>query len=445
MHSARADHIVRLVDLQVRRPNAHEASCAYISTLYSTLNSSRFLRFIVYCCTVHIKRTILLLQVAVGILAAGYGVMFTMLDDWRAEYGIQETGLGFIVAVGFFTSFIAQLTIAPLADKGFSRRLMTLGLIANVVGALTMAQGSTISTFLSGRFLMGLGAGMAIPAIRRIVVVTDPEHLGANMGRGLSIEVGGFAVGPVLSAVTVGTFGLAAPFLIIAAVLAVMAFTIWRIHIPETPVEDRTTERFAIDLLKIRPLLGAIMIGLALYLMIGTFDPLWVVMMDDLQAPHWVANAGIAIFGLPFILFGTQGGRIAQRYGPFRVSAFGLILGAGYMTLYGFLGRPYLMLGIGVTQSIVDSLTVTGTGIAVAQVAPVERQAGASGLLGGMQTLTGGIAATLAGVTYEHFGRATAFTATAVVMVLMVTTGCILAGPKWMGKPADSGVVSIPQ
>ncbi|MEK7292733.1 MAG: MFS transporter, partial [Actinomycetota bacterium] len=148
----------------------------------------------------HIKRTILLLQTAVGMLAAGYGVMFTMLDDWRAEYGIQETGLGFIVAVGFFTSFVAQLTIAPLADKGFSRRLMTLGLVANVVGALLMAQGSTAGAFLIGRFVMGLGAGMAIPAIRRIVVVTDPEHLGANLGRGLSIEVGGFAVGPILSA-----------------------------------------------------------------------------------------------------------------------------------------------------------------------------------------------------------------------------------------------------
>ncbi len=407
--------------------------------------SSHISWFVVYYCTVHIKRTILLLQVATGLLAAGYGVMFTMLDDWRAEYGIQETGLGFIVAVGFFTSFIAQLTIAPLADKGFSRRLMTLGLIANVVGALAMAQGSTMTTFIIGRFLMGMGAGMAIPAIRRIVVVTDPEHLGENMGRGLSIEVGGFALGPIISAVTVETFGLAAPFLIIATLLAVMALIIWRIPIHETPVEDRTSERFAIDLLKVRPLCGAIMIGLALFLMIGTFDPLWVVMMDDLHAPNWVANAGIAIFGLPFILFGTLGGRIAQRHGPFRVSALGLILGAGYMTIYGLLGQPYLMLGIGVTQSIVDSLTVTGTGLAVAQVAPIERQAGASGLLGGMQTLTGGIAATLAGVTYEHFGQATAFTTTAVVMVLMVTTGCILAGPQWMRKPVNSEVFSASQ
>jgi len=391
------------------------------------------------------KRTILFLQVTVGVLASGYGVMFTMLDDWRDKYGIQETGLGFIVAVGFFTSFVAQITIAPLADKGFASRLMTLGVIANVVGALVMAQGSTLSGFIIGRFLMGMGAGMAIPAIRRIVIVTDPEHLGANMGRGLSIEVGGFAIGPVISAVTVGTFGLAAPFLIIAAVLAVMALIIWRIHIPETPIEERTTERFAIDLLRIRPLRGAIMIGLALYLMIGTFDPLWAVMMRDMSAPNWVGNAGIAIFGLPFILFGTLGGRIAQRNGPFRVSAFGLTLGALYMTTYGFLGQPYVMLGLAVTQSIVDALTVTGTGIAVAQVVPIERQAGASGLLGGLQTLTAGIAATFAGATYEHFGRATAFATTGFVMLLMVAIGCVLAGPTWLRKPADSGMTTPPQ
>lgn len=442
MRCARADHNARQVGQLCRHLNAREVSCVYIITHDIThLNRLRIQR-LAYCYKVHIKRTILLLQAAIGILAAGYGVMFTMLDDWRAEYGIQETALGFIVAVGFFTSFIAQLTIAPLADKGMARRLMTLGLIANVVGALLMAQGSTLNAFLIGRFLMGMGAGMAIPAIRRIVIVTDPDHIGANMGRGVSIEVGGFAIGPVISAVTVGAFGLAAPFLIIAAVLALMALIIWRIHIPETPIEKRTTERFAVDLLRIRPLRGAIMIGLALYLMIGTFDSLWVVMMDDLKAPHWLANAGVSIFALPFIFFGTLGGIIAQRHGPFRVSAFGLVLGAMFMTTYGFLGQPYLMLAVAITQSIVDAFTVTGTGIAVAQVAPVERQAGASGLLGGMQTLVAGIAATFAGATYEHLGRAAAFTITGVVMALMVVTGCVLAGSTWMRKPVNGGMMT---
>jgi len=370
-----------------------------------------------------------------GVLAAGYGVMFTMLDDWRSEYGIQETGLSMIIAIGFFTSFVAQLTIAPLADKGHARKLLSLGMLANAVGAVIMAFGDSLPAFLLGRFVMGLGAGIAIPAIKRIVIVSDRENIGRNLGRGVSIEVAGFAIGPVIAALTVDTFNLAAPFIIITVLTMIFGIIISRLNISETAVEDQTNERFALDLLKLRPVLGSILVGLALYVMIGVYDSLWVIMMDDLQAPNWVGNAGVALFGLPWIIFGTLGGKIAQRHGPLRVSAFGLGLGALYMTSYGFLSMPYLMLGIGLSQSILDSLTVTGIGIAVAQATPPERQAGASGLLGGMQTLTGGISAVAAGAMYENFGQKFAFTATGVAMAILVGLGCFLVGKKWLQKP----------
>jgi MFS family permease len=370
-----------------------------------------------------------------GVLAAGYGVMFTMLDDWRSEYGIQETGLSMIIAIGFFTSFVAQLTIAPLADKGHARKLLSLGMLANAVGAVIMAFGESLPAFLLGRFVMGLGAGIAIPAIKRIVIVSDRENIGRNLGRGVSIEVAGFAIGPVIAALTVDTFNLAAPFIIITVLTMIFGIIISQLNISETAVEDQTNERFALDLLKLRPVLGSILVGLALYVMIGVYDSLWVIMMDDLQAPNWVGNAGVALFGLPWIIFGTLGGKIAQRHGPLRVSAFGLALGALYMTSYGFLSMPYLMLGIGLSQSILDSLTVTGIGIAVAQATPPERQAGASGLLGGMQTLTGGISAVAAGAMYENFGQKFAFTATGVAMAILVGLGCFLVGKKWLQKP----------
>lgn len=377
-----------------------------------------------------------------GVLAAGYGVMFTMLDDWRAEYGIQETGLSMIIAVGFFTSFVAQLTIAPLADKGHARKLLSLGMLANAAGAVLMAFGESLPAFLLGRFVMGLGAGIAIPAIKRIVIVSDQENIGRNLGRGVSIEVAGFAIGPVISALTVDTFNLAAPFIIITALTMIFGVIISRLNVSETAVEDQTNERFALDLLKLRPVLGSILVGLALYVMIGVYDSLWVIMMDDLQAPNWVGNAGVALFGLPWIVFGTLGGKIAQRHGPLRVSALGLAFGSLYMTSYGFMSMPYLMLGIGLSQSILDSLTVTGIGIAVAQATPSERQAGAAGLLGGMQTLTGGISAVAAGTMYEHFGQAFAFSATGIVMALLVTVGCVLAGKKWLQKSAPELAVS---
>jgi len=384
------------------------------------------------------KRLILTLQIAMGVLASGYGVMFTMLDDWRSEFGIQETGLSMIIAVGFFTSFIAQLTIAPYADRGHARKLMTVGMAANAAGALIMAFGSSLPLFLLGRFVMGVGAGIAIPAIKRIVIVSDPENMGGNLGRGVSIEVGGFAIGPVIAALTVDSINLAAPFILIAVLITVAGFIISRLNITETAVEDRTEERFAIDLLKNRAVLGSILVGVALYVMIGVYDSLWVIMMDDLKAPHWVGNAGVALFGLPWIFFGALGGRIAQKHGPLRVSAFGLALGSLYMTSYGFMTMPYLMLGVGLTQSMLDSLTVTGIGVAVAQATPPERQAGASGLLGGMQTLMGGLAAMSAGTMYEHFGQKFAFTATGVAMAILVSLGCFLVGKKWLRKPVPA-------
>ena len=386
----------------------------------------------------HTKRLILTLQIAMGVLASGYGVMFTMLDDWRSEFGIQETGLSMIIAVGFFTSFIAQLTIAPYADRGHARKLMTVGMAANAAGALIMAFGSSLPLFLLGRFVMGVGAGIAIPAIKRIVIVSDPENMGGNLGRGVSIEVGGFAIGPVIAALTVDSINLAAPFILIAVLITVAGFIISRLNITETAVEDRTEERFAIDLLKNRAVLGSILVGVALYVMIGVYDSLWVIMMDDLKAPHWVGNAGVALFGLPWIFFGALGGRIAQKHGPLRVSAFGLALGSLYMTSYGFMTMPYLMLGVGLTQSMLDSLTVTGIGVAVAQATPPERQAGASGLLGGMQTLMGGLAAMSAGTMYEHFGQKFAFTATGVAMAILVSLGCFLVGKKWLRKPVPA-------
>ena len=382
-----------------------------------------------------VKRLILTLQFATAVLSTSYGVMFTMLDDYRNEYGIAESGLGFVVAVGFFASFFSQVLLAPLADRGRSKQLLVLGFTLTVLGSLGMGFGSTLAMLITSRIVMGVGAGMALPALRRIVIVADPEHLGSNMGRLLSVDVAGFAIGPMISALTVGPLGIEAPFLLISLAVIGVAALLIRVEIPETDQSDRPAERFAFDLLKILPVSGAVMIGLALYLMIGTFDSLWAVMMDDLDAPTWMANAGVSLFVLPMIILGPLGGRFAQRIGPYKVGATGMLIGAFFMCLYGVLPGPSWMLAVFLLHTINDGLSVTSAGIAVGIAAPAERQAGAQGLLGGLQTLMGGIAASLAGWTYDGYGRATAFSVTAIVMVVLVITGLVLAGPqRWSAR-----------
>ena len=73
-----------------------------------------------------------------GLLAMGYGALFSMLDDIRDEYGIGETALGAVIGIGFFAGFVSQVLMAPLADRGHARRLVSAGIGVNVVGLVLL-------------------------------------------------------------------------------------------------------------------------------------------------------------------------------------------------------------------------------------------------------------------------------------------------------------------
>ena len=372
------------------------------------------------------KRTLYLLQATTALGGMGYGVMFTVLDDFRDKYGITESKLGLIVSIGFITGFFSQILFAPQADKGHAKKLVMTGITIEIIGTLFMAFGHAFLPLMLGRLLAGFGVGISEPALRRILILSDPERMGQNLGLIVSASVAGFTAGPIISALTADTLGISAPFLIVAVLLLPVAYGLFKLQFQEANIEDAPTQRLAFDMLRIRPLAGAIMIGLALFAMIGTFDSVWSVMMADMKAPTWVANVGISMFAFPMIFLAPRGGRLTQKVGPFKASIVGLSIGAVCLTLYGTLWSPYPMLAVGIAHGIVDGLTVTGGSAAIALVAPRERLASAQGLYGGLQTLTGGIAAAIAGTSYGLIGRAT-FLWCAGAMLMFIAIGAWLA------------------
>jgi MFS family permease len=378
--------------------------------------------------------------VMTGLLASGYGVMFTVLDDFRDEYGIAAGWLGTIVGIGFISSFVAQVFIAPIADRGHARLLVVLGLLLSVAGLLGMAAGKVVWVLLVARFVMGVGAGMASPAVRRIVINADPDRLGHNVGLLLAADVAGFALGPVVSAVLVPWLGIPAPFLLIAALSLASVPIVLRVPVSEAT--DLPATRFAFDLLSSRAMLAGLLLGAALFLMIGTFDALWAIVLDDLGAAELIANLGIVIFALPLIFLGSFGGRLAQRLGPFRLGPIGLAMGAVFMFLYGLMPTGLTMLAVGVVHALSDGLTVTSTSVAVGMVAPPERQAGAQGMLGAAETLTGGVVAVGAGLLYESGGRTLAYSTCAVLMLGMCVAAWMLAGPEYRARTGSDTVVA---
>jgi MFS family permease len=376
-------------------------------------------------------------------LTAGYGVLFSMLDVYRDRYGIGEGALGTVMGVGFFSGFLAQVLIAPYADRGHARRLVLAGMMMNVLGVLMMALATSVVPLMAGRVVTGIGIGMAMPAVRRIVILSEPERLGNNLGRLLSIDVAGFAMGPVISAVLVGPFGIPAPFLLIGAVTLLLLPSVWRVRVAETTGTDIPTQRMAFDLLRLRPFLGAIALGSAIWVMIGSFDSLWVIAMRDLNASRWMANIGITIFALPLVVFAAAGGRLAQRVGPFKVSSVGLSIAALAMLLYGQVPTAMAMFVVAFLHSISDGFTMASVGVGVGMVVPAGRQAGAQGMLGGAQVLTAGISATSVGYIYEYFGRAAAYGTAATAILVLLIIGTVLLGPAF--KVSGTPIAASPQ
>lgn len=373
------------------------------------------------------RRTIHLMLAACGLGAMGYGTMFTVVDDFRDTYGIPESRLGLILGIGFIAGFLAQVFLAPLADKGHAKKMILAGVAVQLVGNIAMGFGDTFWVLFVARFVMGIGGGMITPAARRVIIVSDPRNMGTNLGLFVSFDVGGFALGPVVSALTVDALGLAAPFVIVAAAMAVVGAGLLRADITEAASDDIPSQRLAFDLFRFAPYAGAVVIGLSLYLMIGTFDTLWSVMMADIDAATWIANLGITVFALPMLFLGPIGGRLTQRVGPYRAAITGLSLASLCMVAYGTIGSPHVMLGVGVAHGIIDGLTITAGAAAIAMVVPRERLAAAQGLYGGMQTVMGGIASVAAGWSYGAFGRTGSFVGTAVGMLALIVTGAWLA------------------
>ena len=329
-----------------------------------------------------------------GLLAMGYGALFSMLDDIRDEYGISEGALGAVIGIGFFAGFLAQVLIAPFADRGHARQLVLAGIALNIAGLLMLALSRSFVPLLFGRFVMGIGVGMAVPAVRRIVILADPDRIGHNLGRLLAADVARVRrrSGRRRRARRAASAS-PCPFLVIAgAIVAALPFVIRSSRqIVEAVDSPEASQRLAFDLLRLRPFAGAVLIGCAVWVMIGSFDALWSVALDDLDTAEWIANLGITLFALPLVVFGATGGRLAQRIGPFRVGTIGLLLGSVFMVLYGLVPSGLAMFAVAMVHSVNDGLTISSTGVAVGMVVPGERQAGAQGLLGGAQTLLAGV------------------------------------------------------
>ena len=381
-----------------------------------------------------------------GSLALGYGSIYTLLADLRDTFGFSETQLGLIAGAGFFAGFFAQVFLARQADRGHATAMVRGGVTIAALAMVASALATHFWMFALARLLLGLGSGTVSPAIRRIMIVRDPDNLGANLGRQAAFDMAGFVLGPIVAAVAAEAGGLKAPFVLMAAIFGAVLVQCFRLDLTAGPAS--TERRVVRGLLRNRPLLAALAASIAFYITIGTFEAVWAVLLRDHGAATWLIGLTLSLFTVPMIFLAPIGGREAQRRGPIRVVSISITVAILCTFSYGVIPSLWLLLAVSLVHAFADSFTMPGNQVAVALAAPPSQVAAALGLLGASGLATAGAVGLVAGAVYQHAGRTVLFTGTAglmsVFLVAAVVLGRELLDPVPVPALEDDVVVAVP-
>jgi predicted MFS family arabinose efflux permease len=351
------------------------------------------------------------LYIVTFLAAAANGVVFPLLADLQDAHDLPTYGLGVISAASFLTALFAQLALAGQADRGRAKTMLLAGLALSFVSLVTFAISTELWQFTLARAMSGLAIGCMWPATRSIIARLDAEHVGRNLGRLASMELGGFITAPVLGAAVAKAFGLDAPFWLLAAVMLVALVALARRPVPGAiPGYDPAAPRsVSLDLLRYREVVVASILALALFMPVGIYDSLWSRYLQDRGASTLFIGVTLALYGVPFILLASRGGRLADRVGPFRAAFVCLVLIAPVIAVYGLFTVPIVIVSFAIIEAVIQAVAVPASQAAMAQACPPERLAAGQGLAGAAGQLGAGLMALGAAPVYEATGSEALF------------------------------------
>jgi predicted MFS family arabinose efflux permease len=227
------------------------------------------------------------------------------------------------------------------------------------------------------------------------------------------MEIGGFVSGPLIGSLIIGPFGLDTTFLLFGALAVIALFIISPRKFPEL-ASTSESQRLSFDLMRIRSVRVALILTLAVTFPTGMFDALWDRFLDDLGGNNAMTGLTFAVYGLPFILFSARAGKLIDKRSPIAVVLW-LIIPISLLTIsYGVVKQPWVILGIGLFEGILQATMMPAALSAIAKAAPLGRASAAQGLSGAVNVFGQMVAAFIAPTIYGAYGAFVTFFAVAI-------------------------------
>ena len=395
-------------------------------------------------------------------LSSASFVIFPLIPALQGSLGVTTAQIGYLAAAGFGAALIAELIVAPAADRGHARLMAIIGVIM-VAGSLALSAISVNGLqLIAGRAVGGFGFGIFVIAASALIVRHDHQRSGELLGRLGAGELAGIAVGPLASGLALSIAGPSA-ILAVSAVVVMLALIPVLVGFREaTPSRsgavsmgddphpttggiaagvlgfdgtdaDRTLRfgsnapRTSLDLLRSPRIVGIVLLYAAVMVPTGAYDGIWPRYMADIGAGPVLTAASYAIFALPYVLIAGWAGRLADRRGGVSAFSRGLLVLLPIVALYGFVGNPFLATGMGFVESTGQALAFIGAAAAMAHGVDPARAGSGQGLMRGIGLAAATVAAAVSGLAYELGGAALLFVGTAVVVAVIAGVGLLLA------------------
>tara|TARA_B110000116_G_scaffold41183_1_gene33533 strand:- start:1950 stop:3131 length:1182 start_codon:yes stop_codon:yes gene_type:complete len=360
-------------------------------------------------------------------MASALASVFALVAEFKNELGFSSFEIGVIISCGYAASFVSSIVLAPLADRGQAPLLLRFGVLLGAAALLILGVGTELWQFILGRALLGFALGAAGPAVRRTIILSDPDNFGRNLGRIGTADIAGFVVGPAIAIVfnLIGDFHT--PFLAIAVVLICILPTIWRAQADQ----GRRGARYEnpILLLKERKVLGALCMVAAYWVFIGAFEPVWVMELDARGAEQWQIGLALTLICFPIAFLAPIGGTMAQKYGS-RLWSMGLIIGCSLIAIsFGFVPGLIPLIAITFVDACFEGMGFTATPMMVSEAVSEERQASAQGLLVSVSVAIAAVATLAFTWLYGATDDTTTWLAISVTMLVFGGLGWILSKP----------------
>src|SRR5580700_4885086 len=269
----------------------------------------------------------------------GFGMIIPILPLYAKSFRAEEWQIGLLLGVYSFMQFLASPVLGYISDRIGRKPVLLISLIGSVIGYAVMANAQSLTMLFIARIIAGICGASVGTAAAYIADITPPENrsrrmglIGAAFGVGFVLEP---AIGGILSQFwTVGPFWFGAGLAFINAIAVLMFLPEPEKHVKRseasTPVAADAVDRTGFE--RIALLVVTYFVAIAGFAIVTMIYP---------QVLDRRFTLNTSQISMVFVFLGLVGafiqggaiGRLAKRFGDYKLAGAGLFLMAISMLL----------------------------------------------------------------------------------------------------------------